>query len=147
MRRDILERIRDEFIKGEYVREFKVGGHSYTLRLLSAEDEVWRDKHVPVGMNVAVLTARKLATLAVSLVAIDGERVETIFGDEKKSSSDVDEKAIMNEILGSADRKYEIAELVYRFLGELPGAVIDVLYGKYVEMENERNEGLKSFLA
>jgi hypothetical protein len=146
MRRDILERIRDEFVRGEYVKEFKVGNHSYTLRLLNAEDEIWRDRHVPVGANIAVLTARKLATLAVALVAIDGEKIESIFG-ENESSREGIEKSVMNEMFGISDKRYEIAELVYKFLGELPGEVISVLYDKYVEMENERVTALKSFLA
>jgi hypothetical protein len=146
MRRDILERIRDEFVRGEYVKEFKVGSHSYTLRLLNAEDEIWRDRHVPVGANIAVLTARKLATLAVALVAIDGEKVETIFGENKSGRENI-ERNVINEMFGVSDEKYEVAELVYKFLGELPGEVINVLYDKYVEMENERATALKSFLA
>jgi hypothetical protein len=146
MRRDILERIRDEFNKGVYIKEFKVGGHRYTLRLLTAEDEIWRDKHVPVGAYVAVLTARKLATLAIALVAIDGESIEVIFGDNEENKKVGEEEMIRDMVMGDVEKKYEIAELVYKFLGELPGYVINTLFDKYTELENERNSGLQSFL-
>lgn len=145
MRRDILEKIREEFLSGAYVKEFKVGNHSYMLKLLNAEEEIWRDKHVPIGTNIAVVTARKLATLAISLQAIDGESVEVIFGDEGVVR---DEDVMMDRLFGvDSNKKFVIAEMVLKFLGDLPSSIISYLYDNcYVVMEEERNKGLKGFL-
>lgn len=141
MRRDILERIKEEFAGKDFVKEHKIGGHSYTLKLLNAGEEEWRDRHVPASMSLATLTARKIATVAASIVAIDGVSVKDIFG----SDSDSGGESVISVMTDLYKSEYYVQEKVLEFLKGLPGKFIDELFDKYLELEKERQEGLENF--
>lgn len=147
MRRDILEKLRKEFLGEEYREEVMVGENSFTLKVLNAGEEAWRDGYMDVVPKIGVVSVSKIVTLAVAIVAINGISVEEIFGDDEGK-----EENVAGDVLSSGkkdifkERRFSIAEKMIEFLKEWPQEIIDVLAEKYNSMVVKRREALKNFL-
>lgn len=137
MRRDILERLRDEFMTGVYQEEIKVGSHTFTLKVLNAEEEAWANSFMNVEVKLGDVAILKLATLAIATVAIDGVDIKEIFAVDVV---DGENRKVFN------DEKFKIAEVVLEFYKELPLDIVNYLYDKYSEMLQKRGEHVKNFL-
>lgn len=137
MRRDILERLQDEFMTGVYQEEIKVGNHTFTLKVLNAEEEAWANSFMNVEVKLGDVAILKLATLAISTVAIDGVNIKEIFAVDVV---DGENRKVFN------DEKFKIAEVVLEFYKELPLDIVNYLYDKYSEMLRKRGEHVKNFL-
>ena len=135
---DLLNEMKSKCISDVY----EVQGHTYEMRLLNGEETDWRNEHIPLkgismsaGMNKAsvslgIINAIKRPTLAISIKKIDGEPVESLFGDDWERGLSADEKTERLEASPQA-KKWFTAERLLEFMAEFPGDVSEELWKNY----------------
>lgn len=148
-----LNMILKEFWTGELIKEVIVGNHSFSLKMLNHEEEVWRDKFLTLKPSMSFVTEKKAPTLAVAIVAVDGEDVENLVSveDMNEGGGDVLEvlKMLMGEEWGKVSdekkRRFYVAYKMLEFVRELPNVVVDKLFEEYMKFYNEKVKGIESF--
>lgn len=113
-------------LQGTLLEEtFTVRGRKFTLRLLNAEENMWRNARIDISSQFSALSSWKLPTLAIGLRAIGGIPVEEGWG-EDWLNVDADSRQVL-ESANKFARKYFTADYLMQFLSQLPNDFIEEL--------------------
>lgn len=128
--KDILKQL---IAVGEYVDDFKLFGHTWTLRALDQGDQLMSLDEIKDSLETASgrVIAMMFNTVVYSVQAIDNISIYEWF-DEIKITNFRD------------NMEYHIAvrKAFKKYLEAMPPAIIEILYEKYLEVDEKRNEAL-----
>lgn len=128
--KDVLKQL---ISKGEYVKDFQLFGHTWTLRALDQGDSLMSLDEVKDTIATASgrVMAMMFGTIVFSVQAIDGMPIYEWF-DELKVT-DFKDRMEYHIAVRRAFKKY---------LEAMPPSIVEMLYEKYLELDEERNNGL-----
>jgi hypothetical protein len=147
MESSVIKGLGELFSKGFIQRDFEVSGYKFTLKTLNEKEAIWRDRYTDLSVNASFLSSRRVPTLAISIKAINDEKVEDLFEVEQIREEDKSDRDRMIESFVDSDLrrgKYAVAEKVMNFLSEAPPHIIDELWSRYQEIETESRESLNA---
>ena len=128
--KDILKQL---IAQGEYVEDVQLFGHSWTLRALDQGDQLMSLDEVKDTLETASsrVIAMMFGAVVFSVQAIDGISIYEWF-DEIKITNFND------------NMEYHIAvrKAFKKYLEAMPPSVIEILYEKYLEVDEKRNKAL-----
>lgn len=128
--KDILKQL---IAQGEYVEDVQLFGHIWTLRALDQGDQLMSLDEVKDTLETASsrVIAMMFGSVVFSVQAIDGISIYEWF-DEIKITAFND------------NMEYHIAvrKAFKKYLEAMPPSVIEVLYEKYMEVDEKRNKAL-----
>lgn len=114
--------------RGQIVKDIQVRGKTWTMRSLHEADYVWRDQFLNITSPAALSASTRAPTLAVAVVAIDGEPVAD---DETLKTITGDMPAAVKEYV-AANSTYLVAYNLYeKVLSKMPRDYIVELYNAY----------------
>lgn len=142
---DLASEVDQGFIEDTY----EVGGHQYTMRLLSDGENNWKNRYIDIiTSSGALLSQQKAPTLAVAIRAIDGKSVDEIFPDPAAPAADAtQEDKDYHERwkgLSSEARQFERAKMLLNYLSKRPDDFISMLWEKYQELKGRREEVMQN---
>jgi len=129
--KDILKKL---ISIGEYKQDFELFGHTWTLRALDQGDSLLSLEEIKDSFQTqsGKLMSMMFGTLIYAVDAIDGISVYEWFDD------------IRLQDYGGNRMEYHIAvrRALRAYLEAIPPRAIDLLYEKYLEMDDNRNKGI-----
>lgn len=126
-------------MSGRLIEEtYEVEKRTWTLRLLSDEEETWSMGLIDFTNEATVATSSRRSLLAIGIRSIDGCLVGEAFEEEWLHLSDEERIALAN--MNKYAHKYFVAEHLYSYLSDLPGEVIHELWAKWADLVSRRKE-------
>lgn len=114
--------------QGRVVKDITVRGKVFTMRSLQEADYVWRDQFLNISSPAAWSASTRAPTLAVAMVAIDGQPVAD---DDTLKTLAADVPAAVKEYI-TANSTYLVAYNLYeKVLSKMPHDYVVELYNAY----------------
>lgn len=126
-------------LQGTLLRDtFTVAGRQWEMRLLNAEETMWRDARIDMSSQFAALSSWKLPTLAIGIKSINGIPVEKYFENDWAKLDDDAKDVLQNA--NSLAKKYFVADHLMQYLSQLPQDFIKDLTAKWEELRERSSE-------
>lgn len=128
--KDILKQI---IAAGEYVEDFDLFGHSWTLRALDQGDQLMSLDEVKDTLESASgrVIAMMFNSIVFSVQAIDGISIYEWFDEIK-----------ITDYKDNMEYHIAIRKAFKKYLEAMPPTVTEILYEKYLEVDEKRNKAL-----
>jgi hypothetical protein len=129
MDNNILNSLKQAIIVQKITADVDVAGHKWSFKSLNEGESVWRDRFINLDSNASFFTSERIATLAISIYAINGVPVEEVFQ--------------IPVSYPDYDRKCAAAAALYDLLKESDRDTISALREKYEELIQNKVDELK----
>jgi hypothetical protein len=139
---ELIKKVESVFNQGFMEETFECAGIKWKIRTLDDQESTWRDRFIALSSSSSFLSEKRVPTLAIAIREIDGKSILEIFHVDKKPQSDEEEaliRLIMKAEKFNDDPKFEAAFALKNTLDKLPSAAIDVLFAKYIALEEKSN--------
>lgn len=117
---------------------FEVRGRKFTMKLLNAEENMWRNARVDISSQYSALSSWKLPTLAISIRAIEGKPIEEAYKD-KWDELDESTKSML-ETANKFAKKYFTADFLMQELSQFPNDFIEELTACWEKLSGRSRE-------
>ena len=128
--KDILKQL---IAKGEYVEDFQLFGHTWTLRALDQGDQLMSLDEVRDTLETASgrVVALMFGSIVFSVQAIDGLSIYEWFDEIK-----------VTDFKDNMEYHIAVRKAFKKYLEAMPPSVIEILYEKYLDVDEKRNNAL-----
>ena len=128
--KDVLKQL---IAQGEYVEDFRLFGHVWTLRALDQGDQLMSLDEVKDSIETASgrVVAMMFGSVVFSVQAIDGLSIYEWFDEIKITNFE-----------NNMEYHIAIRKAFKKYLEAMPPTVIESLYEKYMELDDKRNEAV-----
>jgi hypothetical protein len=128
--KDILKQL---IAQGEYIEDAQLFGHTWTLRALDQGDQLMSLDEVKDTLETASsrVIAMMFGAVVFSVQAIDGVSIYEWFDEIK-----------ITDFKDNMEYHIAVRKAFKKYLEAMPPTVIEILYEKYLEVDEKRNKAL-----
>ena len=128
--KDVLKQL---IAVGEYVEDFKLFGHTWTLRALDQGDQLMSLDEIKDSLESASgrVIAMMFNSVVFSVQAIDSVSIYEWFTEIK-----------ITDYKDNMEYHIAVRKAFKKYLEAMPPSVIEILYEKYLEVDEKRNKAL-----
>lgn len=128
--KDVLKQL---IAQGEYIEDFKLFGHTWTLRALDQGDQLMSLDEVKDTLETASgrVIAMMFGSVVFSVQAIDGVSIYEWFDEIK-----------ITDFKDNMEYHIAVRKAFKKYLEAMPPAIVEMLYEKYMDVDEKRNKAL-----
>ena len=128
-------------IDGEALEEtFTFGGFVFRIRLLTEDEQNWRNSYINTGNQLSTISSWRLPTLAIGIREINNIPIFEFFREEWEREDETRDVVKLIAQKGKFSQKYFAAECLMEFLAERFPEKLQELYNPWQELEKRREE-------